>query len=284
LDKEKGNDSGYEDYEDGQDTDDLNILKYGVQGEEYERAAYDASASDTTTPELEVALYGPPSMEGIWTGLNLYDGQSSTDGLTQIVIHVTSDDGSFCGRGTDGLGAFTISGHTRNAADHLKVKFTKVFTDLQYGIKTIWIYKGKLDPSSRIISGRWSVEAPRKHVGDFYLGLSPAFTYQFRGLPAQFAENPARARWLFACRAIRHQIRQRMWSWSYFKHRRLRRNRFLELFKRRELTRVWYLPADTLTVEENAELLVLERSLAPPDGLFYHSLGLAENRRLCIHL
>jgi hypothetical protein len=286
LGKEKGDDSGYEDYddEDSHDADDLSILRYGTQEEECSLSAYDELLLEATSTQFEAALYGAPSMEGIWTGLNLYDGQTSTDGLTQVVIHETSD-GSFHGGGLDGLGTFILSGHIKhNAAHNPKVKILKQFNGLQYGTKTTWKYKGELDIATRIIAGRWRVEAPRKHVGDFYLRRSPAFSYQFKCSPEQIAANPARARWLFAWRAVRHQVRQRLWSWSYFNHRRIHRKRFLDLFKRRELTSIWHLPADQLTKEEDAELLVLERSLSPLDGRFYHSLGKAQNRILCIHL
>lgn len=285
--EESGNDLDFMDEEDFHNTNetlDYSILKYGLQGEEIDFAAYDPPDPEAIDRKIETGFSDLPDMKGIWTGLCFYDDEGKTDGLMQIAIRDGVEEGNFVGSGTDGLDRFCVSGQIKACGDSsFEVEFVKCYTRLQYGKKISWTYCGTLDTASETIGGQWDSEAP-KNIGTFWLARAPAFSHLFRCSHAQFEECPARARWSFACAAILFQVKQRLWSWSFFRDRRMNRKRFLELYKRRELSKVWHLPGDTLNEEETAELHSLEQSLSPADARYYHSLGRAENRRLCIHL
>ena len=266
------------------DQTDTSILKYGPQGDEFDRAAYDITDSEPITG-LDVASAGLSIMKGIWSGLYFYSDIDKTDGLMQINIHTSSEDGSFDGRGADGLGTFTVSGHVKNTTEaDMEVRFVKDYTRLRLGDKISWIYHGSLDVATGTISGQWGNEESGD-LGTFRLGQAPAWVHQFRYSPSELQENAARARWSFARGAAIYEAKQLLWSWSFFKNRRTNRKRFLELFKRRELTNAWnFAQSFYLTEEEAKELQLLESSFMPADARFYHAIGRSQVRRLCVHL
>ena len=200
--------------------------------------------------------------------------------------HENLDDrGTFQGSGADGLDTFTINGNlAEGPKDGWKtVQFIKSYDRKMYGEMVSWNYRGILDVESSTIEGDWWGDNTDV-CGTFRIGRSPAFAHEFRYSKQEFVDSPARARWKFALEAIIHLVRQQMWSWAYFAHRRSLRKRFLELYRRRELTNSWYLPEETLSEEQTTELVGLERNLPPADARMYHSLGQVEIRTLCVHL
>ena len=259
---------------------DTRILKYGAQGDEFDRVAYD----DIT---MVVTSAGSTMMKGIWTGHYFYPDTISarTDGLMQINIHTSSEDGSkFEGGGIDGLDTFNISGNIKPSTEtEMEVRFVKDYARLQYSQKISWIYHGSLDIATGTMSGQWGNEE-YGDIGTFRLQQAPAWTHQFRYSPSEFDENAALARWSFACAAALYQAKQQLWSWSFFEERRRKRKRFLELFKCRELTNIWYFTWEfQLTEEQVKELDDLEKALTPADARFYHAIGKSEIRKLCVH-
>jgi hypothetical protein len=264
---------------------DTSILKYGPQGDEFDRAAYDSIDAEPITG-LDVVSAGLSIMKGKWTGLYFYSNIVKTDGLMQINVHTSAEDGSFDGGGADGLDTFTISGQVKHTAEtDMEVRFVKDYARLQLGEKISWVYHGTLDVATGTISGQWGNEESGD-LGTFRLGRAPAWAHQFRYSPSELQENAALARWSFARGAALYQARQRLWSWSFFKNRCGNRKRFLELFKRRELTNsAWnFARAFYLTEEEVNELQILESSFTPADARFYHAIGKSTVRRLCVHL
>jgi hypothetical protein len=267
---------------------DITVLKFGTQGDEFDRVAYDIADAETN-PTVGVASTGLSIMRGIWTGLYFYATAAQTDGLMQINIHTSSEDGSFSGGGDDDLDTFTLSGHIKHSpapATDMEVRFVKDYTRLQYDQKVSWVYHGSLDVATGTISGQWGTEA-HGDFGTFRLGRAPAWTHQFRYSLSKFQENAALARWSFAGGTALYQAKRQLWSWSFFKDRRTIRKRFLELFTRRELTNAWYFNQESevhLTEEEAKELQVLEGSLSPADARAYRAIGRSEVRMLCVHL
>lgn len=258
---------------------DTSILKYGAQGDEFYRAVYD----DTT---MVVASAGSSMMKGIWTGLYLYPDIVRTDGLMQINIHTSSEDGSkFEGGGIDGRDTFTISGNIKPSTEtEMEVRFVKDYARLWSSHKVSWIYHGSFDIATGTMSGQWGNEE-LGDFGTFRLQQAPAWTHQFRYSQSEFEENAALARWSFAGRAALYQAKQQLWSWSFFEDRRRKRKRFLELFKCRELTNVWYFTQEfQLTEEQVKELHDLEKALTPTDARLYRAIGKSEIRKLCVHL
>lgn len=257
---------------------DTSILKYGAQGDEFYRAVYD----DTT---MVVASAGSSMMKGIWTGLYLYPDIVRTDGLMQINIHTSSEDGSkFEGGGIDGRDTFTISGNIKPSTEtEMEVRFVKDYARLWSSHKVSWIYHGSFDIATGTMSGQWGNEE-LGDFGTFRLQQAPAWTHQFRYSQSEFEENAALARWSFAGRAALYQAKQQLWSWSFFEDRRRKRKRFLELFKCRELTNVWYFTQEfQLTEEQVKELHDLEKALTPTDARLYRAIGKSEIRKLCVH-
>lgn len=263
---------------------DTSILKYGPQGDEFDRAAYEIIDNEPITG-LDVASAGLSIMKGIWSGAYFYSNIEQTDGLMQINVHTSSEDGSFDGRGADGLDTFTVSGHVKHTTEgDMEVRFVKDYTRLQLGEKISWTYHGNIDVTTGTINGQWGNEESGD-LGTFRLGQAPAWAHQFRYSSSELQENAARARWSFAIGSTIYEAKQRLWSWSFFKNRRINRKRFLELFKRRELTSTWnFAQKFYLTEEEVKELQLLESSLTPADARFYHAIGRSEVRRLCVHL
>ncbi|KAI0340329.1 hypothetical protein BDW22DRAFT_412068 [Trametopsis cervina] len=73
----------------------------------------------------------------------------------------------------------------------------------------------------------WS-EDPSTHQYRFILKRISADIMCQRPSPLEFRANKTRALWTFATRAVLFQVRQRMWSWSYFQERRETRNKLIE--------------------------------------------------------
>lgn len=273
------------------DQPDVKILKHGIYKDELDRTAYD----ETENHDIEQSSNVPSVsiMQGIWTGSYFYGYSDRADGLVQIDIHTSAENGTFTGGGVDGLDTFGIEGQISLSTDNtdVEVRFVKKYkhmryeyTHTRYGEQVVWIYQGVLDTVTGTISGHWGDEED-DHAGTFRMGRAPAWSHQFRYSPSEFEENPGLARWRFVCEAVLYEVRQRLWSWRFFAHRRTRRRRFLELFRRRELTKIWYFSRDLgLTREELNEIRLLEESFTPADARFYHYLGTSELRKLSVHL
>ena len=260
---------------------DTSIFKYGLAENSPDLSVYAAREVESESKETTLGIYG------LWTGLYFYADETSTDGLMQFTLHhVDSPDGrSFQGEGTDGLDSFTIRGSTEPLEGSTGIKFVKTYNRLAFrGQRTSWLYQGSLDQDSGVINGHWGPENLNSVGGPFRVGRSPAFAYQFRYTKEEFKKSPARARWAFAGAVVLYQVRQKLWSWAYFKKRADNRKRFLELYRRRELTNLWYRPSDGLTREERAELTVIETSLSPADARCYRSLAQSALKMMCIHL
>jgi hypothetical protein len=253
---------------------DVSILKFGAQPNEFELAAYDGANTELTAP-LDV----PNAMvKGIWTGLCPCADIYQTFGIMEINILTSSEDGSFEGRGGNGLDIFTFKGDIKRVNEIDEVNFVTEQSRLHFGQKVSRIFKGSLDTTTGLIIGQWGNE-DEPEIGTFQFRQAPAWSHQFRYSPEKFLENPARARWSFAGAAVRYQAQQQLCSWSYFKDRAAKRRRFLELLKARELGNFW--SAEQSSSDE--EMYALANTLAPADGRFYRAIFKTELRKLCVH-
>jgi hypothetical protein len=145
-------------------------------------------------------------------------------------------------------------------------------------------HRGTMDSGSGTIDSGWGT--PREGVnfqeqGSFHLNqhVIPRRLYRTQ---EEFEANRGRALWSVAASAIM----QHLWTWSYFNDRRTKRNRFVHLFRRREVAIRWssHIMCDALSQDEMTELSRLEESLSPPDVRFYQSLAHHQMRREVIHL
>ena len=94
----------------------------------------------------------------------------------------------------------------------------------------------------------------------------PAELVACRPPPTEFAENKARALWMFVRNALMLQSRRTLFSWSFFKSRRDQRRRSLTLNMRNSLR-----GGPPLTNEELDEIKVSSKLLAPADYILYQS-------------
>ncbi|KAJ7429390.1 hypothetical protein B0H11DRAFT_2409490 [Mycena galericulata] len=104
--------------------------------------------------------------------------------------------------------------------------------------------------------------------------------YRFLYTPAQFTENPARARWGFAIAATIDEIQRKRLSWSNLKKRFEERRRFIELDKRNRMDFEDLTPNTVLNAAERAELYRMKADMRACDTRFYHSVVYFDLRHL----
>ncbi|KAF9220899.1 hypothetical protein BS17DRAFT_820097 [Gyrodon lividus] len=131
-------------------------------------------------------------------------------------------------------------------------------------------------------------DAP-KPLGDFTLTPCPPYAQRYRYSPQEFQWNPARARWQFAGASVLHQVKRSRWSWEYFKARADERKRFVKLWKRKELGRLWSGMEATLDdddVDDEGREKEIEKRLAwtgQADLTCWKSLANKEVREFAVH-
>ncbi|TFK64974.1 hypothetical protein BDN72DRAFT_962869 [Pluteus cervinus] len=129
--------------------------------------------------------------------------------------------------------------------------------------------EGKFDPIRQRIEGWWTVSSESdSDTAPFNGGVhdqtilflrTPSRLHRFLYSPNDFAKNPARARWTFACNAIMHEVRRKAWSWTHFKSRISEIKRFVELHIRWTLDMSEITPNNPLSDEEDHELVAIHR-------------------------
>jgi hypothetical protein len=131
-------------------------------------------------------------------------------------------------------------------------------------------------------------DAP-KPVGTFVLTPCPPYAQRYRYAMRDFHWSPARARWQFASASVLHQVKRSRWSWEYFKERADERKRFVKLWKRKELGRLWSGMEATLGDDDEDEETrdkEIEKRLAwtgQADLTCWKSLANDEIRRFAVH-
>lgn len=190
-----------------------------------------------------------------------------------------ADDESFEGEGEDHQGHFTVTGHFTPNADcegTVTATFTKSYDGCAFPYDTTIHCQGTVDRERMSLTGYWGYFPNYLAGGTFRFGRTPVFFFRFRYTAAQFERNAARARWLFASRAVKHLVRRRLWAWCYFAGRFAERRRFITLYIRRETD-------GRLGDADLAEWRWLAQSLYPADRRFYASLARRAFARLCVH-
>ncbi|KAG8826888.1 hypothetical protein FRC17_008058 [Serendipita sp. 399] len=228
------------------------------------------------------------SLRGRWTGHAFYDEDGHTDGLAQFHINEVDGD-TFGGIGMDKIGRFSLEGEivSRKDEQEQRIKFTLLYgTQEEPEDETptlLLIYNGVFSTSSTTVKGTWGVpEEP--NLGTFVMTQRPPFAYLFRYNERALAQNAALVRWKYALSTVRHQVRKRLWSWSYFQERMLTRRRYIDLRLRTEIANLYSVhPSNELTVEDKEELNRIEQGLSPADSGFYDSLATDIMRKICVH-
>jgi hypothetical protein len=219
----------------------------------------------------------------VWSGhffLNIFKSQSNS--LVDIVITGCTAHGEFEGHGFEAIdGNFTIRGDIRSVeGSTFKVEFTREYPSTVGRARILCV--GEVDSMANSIKGNWGFSSKRL-AEPMLLARTPTPLHRFRYTKAVFESNRARARWSFACSAVRHQVRQRNSSWGFIQENIARRRRFVYLHIRRDLGWSWYAPLDDLKEGEADELLGLELATCPYDNRLFRLIAKAQLRRTPIH-
>jgi hypothetical protein len=129
-------------------------------------------------------------------------------------------------------------------------------------------FSGIIDKKLGKIVGTAGSEADvERHSITVFLSQQPAEVLVYWPHPKVLAESKYKSLWKFAQNAILHQVRCKMWSWSYFQGRRDNRKRYLDLTIRRD----WY--GMPLSGEEHVEIYAITRTMYPADSRYLFSVA-----------
>ncbi|KAG8814728.1 hypothetical protein FRC19_001553, partial [Serendipita sp. 401] len=224
------------------------------------------------------------SLHGVWTGHCSYDEDGHTDGLMQInIAHLEGN--TFEGTGMDRVDSFSIDGEiTTTTANGHELTFKMGYHSLrEEGTEFGFEFKGTFDTSTLEVKGVWGA-LDDDAIGTFLITRRPAFARRFLYNQQEFSKNRAHARWRFALDTVRHQVRQQLWSKSYFEERMVMKKRYIHLRVRADIEKLYSVnPANQLTASDVIEMKRIERVLLPPDGRYYESLAMLATQMLCIH-
>jgi hypothetical protein len=264
---------------------DENMLKWGVQKDALDLAAYDdevenvprtAEVSEISVPTSKMDVR---QLQGFWSGF-VHDVQ------LRVRLDFTirpSDDGSFTGHGYDDyVGAFTVAGGEIRDHEQFQDQAYVTFRQLTVAEYPDHYYHGTMVPGSGTIVGVWGAlngeDSKVFEEHGFFRFDRRIFSLRSRPTIEAFIVNRGEALWTVASSAVR----QHLWSWSFFRDRRDTRKRFVHLFYRRDVAnRYWW---GQISRDEMAELDRLEESLCPQDLRFYRSLAQRRTREEVIHL
>lgn len=239
-------------------------------------------------PELDAALTPGPTthkhklgvFEGVWFGCFFYF-YDYTRSLVEGQVHVKTGDipdgGQMRCEGASCLGNFLIVGDID--FETYQVMFTKIY-DNDDGWEVLNTYcRGRLDVDSNKIVGQWGY-AKDELLWDFYLGRMPSSIRRFHPLTGSARDDTSRssaqANWDFVRKAILHQVRQRLWSWSFFQSRAEERQRFIKLDARKRAEGYY-----ALSAEESLEIDSLKYNLPYMDVHLYSLLAMEAVRKRC---
>ena len=204
---------------------------------------------------------------GQWNGYIYMPTEYPERAMTTVILKpVPDDEFGIQGSGVEvDAQSYTIKGkYSISDSGTTEVQFTILF---EGGDPTEY-FKGHLDENGSLVGYQGYMEdvSEENHASLFILRNIPTEVMAYRPSPAEFSENKARALWKFALDVVMMQTRRKLFSWSFFKERRDRRRRYIELN-----IQYWYY-GRPLIEEEWKEFLVFRRSLLPADALYYLSM------------
>lgn len=164
-------------------------------------------------------------------------------------------------------GRFNATGtYSQESDGTLKVK-------LEINFAIAWFstiqFTGTCYPDREVMKGDWSnIQVVFKRMSPQYLRFYP---------PPVALTSKARALWGFAIAAIVGSVRQRSYSWDYFRERRDTRKEFMAL----RLRKLHY--GVPLNAEELEWYREVSRSLTTADACFYNSRLQVVRANTCMH-
>ncbi|KAF9526891.1 hypothetical protein CPB83DRAFT_769552 [Crepidotus variabilis] len=253
----------------------LSILKYGIQD----------GFQSTDYFEFEPARLRRVShaIQGTWTGhCQRSDGDEVINYVLRISFRVSSDLRSIKGKGEDFANTFNLEGRVFRTKGGYELEFALSDDDEETSAF------GFLDTTSETLIMSWSDRRRKTNYDDPYyepinMRKTPPSLIRYRYKDHQFAEDPIRARWAFACSAALHLAQEKMWSRRFLEARATERKRFVELSTRSLIVKMGLTPQKPLNPAEKGELEYLRRELNPSEARFYHALSQFEIQKLPWH-
>ncbi|PPR01646.1 hypothetical protein CVT24_001622 [Panaeolus cyanescens] len=251
------------------------ILKYGIQ---------DAFHS-TNYYEFEPARLRKTShpVQGTWTGhCAKTEGAETITYILRLSFRLDEDRKKLLGKGEDFSTTFELEGQVKRGV--MGHEFTFSVIDDEDGRKAA----GVLDSATGTITIGFTDKRQKDNPDEpcykmFQLRRTPPSLLRYRYTSDQFAEDPVRSRWSFACSAALHQAQERLWSRRFFETRFSERKRFVELSTRNLIVHMGLTPQQPLNSTELGELEYLRRDLNPSEARFYHALSEFEIQKLPWH-
>jgi hypothetical protein len=253
----------------------------------YDTSAYETSDCDATL-HTGVGTGDSVCVSGRWSshshGQDGQDDESPIIGLTEIVFgECVGPDNTFEGTAENSRhGTAEITSGRVSVRDGLEVSditFTWTFTSSE----DVYVFHGTLDPSTKsIIEGQWGPDQDSLEH-EFRFSRAPAFAHRFRCNPVDCTQNPARARWMYACKAILYSIQRRRWSWEFVRERLAERRKHVQLYIHNQQFIGEQSPSEEWTADQEAELTTLEDSLVEADRRLYRSIAEVERRKVTVH-
>jgi hypothetical protein len=250
----------------------IGILRYGFQQpfkyDGYQQPIPASIGDDTTTS-------WPFCLDGVWTGYRAYDYLDPEariqpgEGLVIFTLSVDPSSHLIQGQAESHYGVSNVTG---NCDDNRTVCLFSEYRQLPQGPFKI-NSSGTYDDSKNMVSGLWYYADSQDSGGDFCLRRTSPVNLQF--LPSLVLTTPLE-RWSYALNAVLNQVRQRLWSWSFFKDRFDKRRHFVDLDFRKTLKRMRRVPQDVVSSQELDDIEYLQQHTLPCDGRFFMSI--AENR------
>lgn len=255
----------------------LDILKYGIKDGFHSTNYYEFE------PHRLQAVSNP--LQGTWTGHSHREEEGvSYSYVIRISMRIAADHKTLVGKGEDYADTFEFQGYTTATADGYDFAFTITSDD----DGTTRSCRGSLNTTLDTISSCWATTKKTEN-GDptpdqtFELRRTPPSLVRYRYTPDQFAEDPIRSRWSFACSATLHQAQERLWSRRFFEARFTERKRFVELTTRSLIVSMGLTPQNPLNMVETGELEYLRQELNPSEARFYQALAEFEIQNLPWH-
>lgn len=258
------------------------ILKFG------HRDGYQSTDYFEFEPHRRKHLGPPHPLEGTWTGHNLaMEGEDTITYILRLSILV-QDGRKIIGKGEHFTNTFEFSGYVKpvHAGRRWKYDFSFTLMDDEDGMQKEC--SGQLDAVSGTIFAQWTDRRTKDDPQNiayqpFQLTNTPPSLTRYRYTHEAFAEDPARARWSFACAATRHKAQEKMWSRGFLEERAAERKRYVELSTRSLIVTMGLTPQKPLSPSEKGELDQLRRSLNPSEARFYQALSDFEIQNLPWH-
>ncbi|KAJ6481736.1 hypothetical protein C8R45DRAFT_1002875 [Mycena sanguinolenta] len=266
----------YDDSVEAQDVDVTKILNYPMDQELLDFDAYaPLTIAQDEGADHPKTLPGLQPILGVWHGFFYWSStnESPSAGMVSMVFKPSSTEGEvqyFTAEGRANRMDFKVEGEYRagdepgTASITFKRSFAARFSAQRF--------VGKWTAATETLTGTVGYDdEPENQPGAFIFtrNITPEHMC-FSPAPVQLQNNKARALWAFAIDAVKFDVRRSQWAWSYFKERRDRRQRFMELYIRSAGSTTFGAP---ITEEERSELARIRKSMTTADSRFYHSLA-----------